>query len=225
MKQRIMVWDVPTRVFHWALAFSFMGAYFTCASEYMALCHITCGFTLFGLIVFRLLWGLIGTPYSRFSQFVTSPTALFRYLSELVKGRPIHFIGHNPAGAISILILLLLGLVCTVSGWLIYDDVEIERLEEIHNYAASVMLAMVFVHIAGVFTSSLIHRENLVRSMIDGKKYGQVNQAIPAKHLLVAWLMLISLAGFWLWSYKDTLPSIQHFAHFLPWIVRLTLNG
>lgn len=212
--QRVLIWDLPTRVFHWMLALSFAGAYFTCESEHMALCHVACGYTVGILIVFRCIWGLIGTRYARFSEFVFRPKTVIYYIAGLIRGRPARYVGHNPAGAIAILALLVLGLVCVASGWLLYDgSSSITGLEIFHEYAAWLMLAMVLVHIAGVLLSSLLHRENLVRSMVNGIKFAEGDQAIKAKHSLVAFLLFTGVLGFWLFSFRDAMPMVEHFAH------------
>src|SRR5512139_2829983 len=107
----ILVWDLPTRVFHWLLALSFAGAYVTAESERWRLVHVTLGYTLGGLLVFRLLWGLMGTRHARFASFVRGPAAVLRYLRSLVSGHPEYYTGHNPAGALAIVALLVLGAV------------------------------------------------------------------------------------------------------------------
>lgn len=202
MTQRIRVWDLPTRLFHWTLALSFLVAYLTGESERWALLHVTAGYTLLGLIGFRLVWGLAGTRYARFAQFVTGFATVRLYLSGLLQGRPRHYVGHNPAGALAILALLLLGLASGVSGWLVYADIGGEWLEEVHESVSALMLAIVVAHIAGVLVSSRIHGENLVRSMLDGKKEGEASQAIASNRPLVALLLLAGLLGFWGWSFS-----------------------
>jgi cytochrome b len=202
MMQRVPVWDLPTRVFHWSLAASFIGAYLSGDSERWALVHVTCGYTLLGLIVFRLVWGLTGTRYARFAEFVAGPSSVARYITGMIQGHPTRYVGHNPVGALSILALLLLGLVSAVSGWMAYEDVGDEWLEELHESASSVMLAIVFAHLAGVLMSSRQHRENLVRSMLDGRKKAEANQAITTTRPIVALFVLASLIGFWVWSFN-----------------------
>jgi cytochrome b len=205
MAARLPVWDLPTRVFHWSLVFSFIGAYVTGESDRWALVHVTCGYTVLGLIVFRLIWGIAGTRYARFSSFLSGPSTVLRYLSGLVRGRPRHYVGHNPAGALAILALLTLGLVSAVSGWLVYDDLGWEWFEAFHEWTSSMMLAIVFIHVAGVAATSRLHKENLVRSMIDGKKNTEADQAIGGNRPVIALCLLASLTGFWLWSFKTAL--------------------
>lgn len=224
--QRVLVWDLPTRVFHWSLALNFLGAYVTGESDRWALVHVTCGYSVFGLIVFRLVWGVVGTRYARFAGFVSGPSLVISYLSGLIRGRPSHYIGHNPAGALAVLALLLLGLASAVSGWMVYDDVgggwlkelhdvspfwtewlnvECWTLEGLHEEVSFLMLVLVLVHIAGVLISSRLHKENLVRAMIDGRKQSEVNHAITTNRPGVALFVLASLIGFWLWSFSGTL--------------------
>jgi cytochrome b len=107
---RILVWDLPVRVFHWLLVASFAGAWLTAEGEQWRLLHVSLGYTVLGLVAFRLVWGVFGTRYARFSSFIRGPSAVARYLGNLMHGRPQHYTVHNPAGAVAIVALLLLGL-------------------------------------------------------------------------------------------------------------------
>ena len=203
MPERRLVWDLPTRLFHWSLALSFICAYLTGESERWALIHLTCGYTLLGLIAFRLIWGLIGTSYARFSNFAPTPSIVLKYLADLFKQRPAHYIGHNPLGALGIFALLLLGLVCSISGWLINAEVGPYWLEPVHLISADIMVILVVTHIAGVLVTSYLHRENLIKAMLDGKKSAEENQAITNSHPLTALLIFIGIMAFWVWSFRD----------------------
>lgn len=169
-RERIRVWDLPTRLFHWLLAATFAGAWLTADSERWIDVHAMLGYTFAGLIAFRLLWGFVGTRYARFSSFVTGPGPVLGYLGSILKGRPRHHVGHNPAGGWAVLALLGLGIVTALAGYLTYNDYGGHWLEELHEGAASAMLGLVFVHIAAVVVSSWLHKENLVRAMITGFK-------------------------------------------------------
>lgn len=166
----VLVWDLPVRMFHWLMVLSFTGAYLTAESERWRLVHVTLGYTMVGLVGFRIVWGLVGSRYARFSNFVRGPAAVARYLRSLVSGRPEHHLGHNPAGALAILALLGLTAAIGVSGWFVYNDIGGGGWEDFHEVTANAMLAVIGVHIAGVLLSSLLHRENLVGSMITGRK-------------------------------------------------------
>lgn len=195
--RKILVWDLPVRVFHWLLVLSFAGAYLTAESERWRLVHVTLGYTMAGLVVFRILWGFAGTRYARFSSFVRGPQAVKRYLGSLLSRKPEHHTGHNPAGAVAIVALLLLALGVAASGWATYNEVSGDWLEEVHEAAANVMLAIVGMHVAAVILSSLLHGENLVRTMITGCKTGKPEEGIRGAWRTVGALMLAAVLGFW----------------------------
>jgi len=195
--RRVLVWDAPVRVSHWLMVLSFAGAYLTAESERWRLAHVTLGYTLAGLVAFRILWGLVGTRHARFASFVRGPAAVARYLGSLWRGRPEHHSGHNPAGALAIVALVLLALAVSASGWATYQDIGGHWLEEAHEAAASLMLAVVGVHVAGVVVGSWLHRENLVRSMVTGRKAASPQDAIRSAWRSVAALMVVAVIGFW----------------------------
>jgi cytochrome b len=206
--RRILVWDAPVRVFHWLMVLSFAGAWITAESESWRLVHVTLGYTLAGLVGFRLLWGLIGTRYARFASFVRGPGAVRRYVGALLRGRPEHHAGHNPAGALAIVALLVLSVVVAASGWATYGELGGRWIEELHEGAASVMLAVVGVHVAGVLLASLLHRENLVGAMVSGRKVGRPEAAIRSAWRSVAALMIAAVLGFWWLQWQDA-PAAQ----------------
>ncbi len=201
--QRILVWDIPTRVFHWSLAVSFATSYLTSESERLAAIHVTSGYILLGLIAFRLAWGFIGSRYARFSEFVRGPAAVIDYAKSLLAGRPRHFIGHNPAGAVAIVLLLVLGLATGATGYAMYNELGGEWLEEVHEACANAMLAVVVIHVLGVIASSLLHRENLVRAMITGRKDGTADEGIQRGNGFFALLLAGAVATFGWNSLQD----------------------
>lgn len=201
--QGILVWDLPVRVFHWLLALSFAGAYVTAESERWRLVHVTLGYTVGGLIVFRLLWGLIGTRHARFASFVRGPAAVLRYLRSLLSGQPEHHVGHNPAGALAIVALLALGAVLVFTGWSTYNEVGGDWLEELHEGVANTMLAVVLVHIAAVLLSSRLHHENLVRAMITGRKQGEPTESARRPWRVLGVLLLVAVLAFWVQQWRS----------------------
>lgn len=203
---KILVWDAPVRVFHWLLVLSFAGAYLTAESERWRLVHVSLGYTLGGLVAFRILWGLIGTRYARFASFVRGPAAVTRYVRAMLSGKPEHHIGHNPAGAVAIVLLLLSSMAIVASGWAIYNDVGGHLVEELHEGASNFMLIVVGVHVAGVLVAGWLHRENLVRSMVTGKKDGAPPQGIRRAWRPLAIIILLCVLGFW-WMQWQGAPS------------------
>ena len=206
--QRILVWDLPTRLFHWLLAASFAGAWLTAESERWRDVHVVLGYTFAGLIAFRLLWGLVGSRHARFSSFVKGPSAVASYLRSLLGASPEHHVGHNPAGGWAVLALLALGMITALSGFMTYNDQGGDLTEQLHEAAAGAMLALVLVHIAAVVLSSLLHRENLVLAMITGLKRGLPLQAIRRPRWIAGTALAAVVAGFLSAAYQGALPDI-----------------
>lgn len=198
MTQRMLVWDVPTRVFHWLMVVSFAGAFLTAESERSRDIHVVLGYTLLGLIIFRLVWGLIGTRYALFQSFWFKPSEIKAYVVSLCKAKPKHYVGHNPAGSVAVFALLVLGIASGVTGIVVFEDIGGDVLEEVHNLVSYAMLGVVVLHVAGVLVSSVMHHENLVRSMITGFKTVQPNQAINRTHLWLGVIMLVTVIAFWI---------------------------
>lgn len=205
----VLVWDAPVRVFHWLMVMSFAGAYLTAESERWRLVHVTLGYTLAGLVVFRLLWGVWGTHPARFRSFVRGPQAVWRYLASLLRGQPEHHTGHNPAGALAVIGLLGLGVLVTATGWLTYNDLVGHWAEELHEGAANTMLALVLLHIGAVIVSSFLHRENLVRAMVTGRKRGRPDEAAPTASRTLALVLLVAVLAFWGWQWQTAAASFS----------------
>lgn len=207
MSNKILVWDFPTRIFHWLLALSFVGAFITGDAERYRDIHLLLGYLMLGLIGFRLIWGMIGSRYARFSSFWFKPSAVLSYTSAMLKGKPPHFVGHNPAGTIAIFLLLGLGLLAGLSGLALYNEIGGEWMEELHELSANAMLAVVIVHIVGVLVGSFLHRENLTRAMITGTKSGEPAETIQHRHTWLGLLLLAAVATTsYAYLYKDWAP-------------------
>jgi cytochrome b len=210
--QFIKVWDIAIRVFHWTLLVCYAIAFIS--SEDIMKLHVIFGYSVLFLVLFRILYGFVGSKYARFSDFLYRPSQIADYLKRLLIGRPKHYIGHNPAGGFMIVILLLSLLSLTLTGLKAYgvkghgplakheisfmskafadsDDKDnhdeydnrkrrsqknhkVEKKdefwEEVHETIAYFTLFFVSIHILGVLISSLIHRENLIKAMITGRK-------------------------------------------------------
>ena len=205
--RKVLVWDAPVRIFHWLMVLSFAGAYLTAESERWRLVHVTLGYTMAGLVAFRLLWGFVGTRHARFASFVRGPGAVAGYLRGLVKGRPEQGAGHNPAGAVAIIALLGMTALVGAAGWATYNDVGGDWLEELHEGAANVMLAIVGVHVAGVLLGSWLHRDNLVGAMVTGRKRARPEDAVRSAWRSVAVLMLVAVLGFWWIQWDNGAPT------------------
>lgn len=184
---RTRVWDPFVRLFHWGLVATVLIAFLT-EDDLLGL-HTWAGYMVLCLIAARLVWGLIGTRHARFSDFVRGPRVTLAYLRDAIHGRAARYLGHNPAGAVMVLALLV-GLVATgISGMAVLGASEMagplapwlqglspaaaHDLEEAHEWIANLTLLLIPLHLLGVALASLQHRENLVRAMIDGNKREQ----------------------------------------------------
>lgn len=204
-KTRILVWDTPTRVFHWMFAFCFAGAYVTSESERLIGVHTTLGYTMAGLVAFRLIWGVIGTRYARFTSFLRGPETIAHYISSLGSDTSEHTVGHNPLGAISITLMLLSVPVVVYTGW-VYFHGGSHLIKEVHEGAAGFMLAIVGVHLVGVLLACVVQGENLIASMIHGYKTGSPAAAIRWTWWPIAALVFGLVLGFW-WLQWQNPPS------------------
>jgi cytochrome b len=179
----VRVWDPFVRVFHWLLVLLFTLAYLT-GEDRLSL-HVNAGYAVFGLVLLRLLWGVEGTPHARFGDFVYRPATVVAYLKETLALRARRYLGHNPAGGAMIVLMLTSLVLVSVSGVAVYGiekgagplamlggsgELLEEAFEEVHEFFANVMVLLVLVHVAGVIAESLIHRENLVKAMLTGRK-------------------------------------------------------
>lgn len=196
--EKILVWDLPTRVGHWLLVSAFILAWLTGDSEEWRLVHVAAGYAMATVLIFRIFWGLAGTRYARFASFLFWPGQVFEYFSGLLKGKATHWVGHNPAGSYSVFMLILLGAATATSGWASYQEMAGEWAEEWHEILAYLMLLVVILHVVGVVLSSIAHREKLILSMLNGYKPGTREQAIES--VKAPWLvLLLALVGGAMW--------------------------
>jgi cytochrome b len=209
--EKQLIWDWPVRLAHWLLVFCFAGAWISAESERWRLVHITFGYTMLGLVAFRLMWGLVGTRHARFASFVRGPVAILRYAGSLLMLRPRPYAGHNPVGALAIIILLGLIVITTGAGHLVYENLAGDWAEEMHEAAAGVMLGMVIVHVVGVIATSFLHRENLVKAMITGRKAAEPGAAIRWSFLWLGVVMVTLVLGFW-WAQWQSAMEIRNAA-------------
>lgn len=195
--QQVKVWDWPTRLGHWILAISFMVAYVTAESERWRLVHVISGCAVMGIVLFRLVWGFIGSRYARFSEFVTSPKRALSYLMTYLpgSGKSTHYLGHNPAGGWSAVLLLLGAGLAAVTGLLAYHFSAIKNIGELHEWFSNAALALVGVHLLGVAVSSWAHKENLLIAMFTGNKNGPAGKGISSTHVLAAGVMVVWTLG------------------------------
>ena len=166
----VRVWDPLVRLFHWTLVASFALAWFT-ANRAEAV-HIWAGYGAATLIGLRLIWGLVGTRYARFSSFVTGPGRVLAYLRAILTGGEARHIGHNPAGGAMVLALMTGVAGLGLTGWMMFTDTwyGVDWVAELHGLIANLMVLLILLHLGGVALASFKHNENLVKAMITGQK-------------------------------------------------------
>jgi len=183
-QQYIKVWDPLIRIFHWTLVAAFFIAYLS--GEDLLGLHVWAGYIIIGLLIFRIFWGIGGSQHARFTDFIYSLAAIRGYVKDTLRLKAPRYLGHNPAGGIMVVLLLIMLMLISASGLVVYavnehagplasqlsgiDKSWEDILEGIHEVFVNFTLILVAIHLCGVLVESLIHRENLVHAMITGQK-------------------------------------------------------
>ena len=183
---RIRVWDLPVRLFHWALVILLATSYFSgrAGGDWMQL-HFWSGYAILTLLLFRIVWGFIGSTTARFGDFVKGPSAALRHIAELVGADRPREAGHNPLGGAMIVVLIFAVLAQVVAGLFSADtdtgivtgplsrlvaDKWIERATAFHTFWVNVLLILVGVHVLAAIVYLVWKRQNLIGAMIHGNK-------------------------------------------------------
>jgi cytochrome b len=186
-----LIWDLPTRIFHWALTFSVLFAYalpmVARRGSVLFGIHIVCGVIAGLLLLWRLVWGCIGSKHARFRSLLFSMTEVKGYVMSVVRGTRTHYAGHNPGSALVIWGMFAFLVVVLVSGLLANPGGRTVR--EIHGITPNILLALVTLHIVGVSLASYRNKENYVASLLSGLKNGRPEEAIPQSHPVAALVM------------------------------------
>lgn len=204
--QEITVWDFPTRVFHWVLVVLVAVSFTTGAIGGLAMVyHERSGFAILVLLVFRIIWGFVGSRKSRFSDFVKGPAAVWRYAAALFRGNSERYLGHNPMGGWSVLAILLALSIQVGTGLFANDDIFTEGplylwvskpvsdwLTRVHRINRFVIVALVATHISAVLFYLWGKGENLIKPMITGTKHWRGDD--PAPSATPAWLAAVIVA-------------------------------
>ncbi len=211
------VWDLPTRVFHWVLALAVLGSVVSAKIGGNAMVwHFRLGYAVLALVVFRLLWGLVGGRWSRFASFIYAPATVWRYLRGQPQAGQHLDVGHNPLGAFSVFALLAVLAVQLGTG-LVSDD-EIANIGPLNRFVPSdvglratswhktlgqwMLLGLVGLHLTAIAFYALVRKNNLVRPMLDGDKLlpaGTPASADSAGTRLLAALLAAASVGLAVW--------------------------
>src|SRR5256885_9615831 len=175
---KVRIWDLPVRLFHWTLVVLLLPSYFSgrAGGEWMKL-HFWSGCTILILLLFRIAWGFVGSTTARFSHFVKGPAACFVYLKNFATGRPTYDVGHNPVGGVMVVVLIFAVLAQAVAGLFSADtdlgtvngplaniiaDKWVDRLTAFHEYWVNIIIVLAALHILAAFTYLVLKRQNLI---------------------------------------------------------------
>ncbi len=209
-QEKVLVWDIPVRAFHWALVLLIGFSWLSGQMDWMTW-HLYSGYAVLTLVLFRVIWGFIGSTHARFSDFIYGPRAVIAYIKTLPSRTAARFAGHNPLGGISVVLIILCILVQTGTGLFANDDILTEGplykhvskdlsdwLTTIHKYNINVLLTLIGVHVAAVLYYLFYKSENLIKPMFTGHKQLPPGVA-PAQSRMrgvgIAIVLLVACAG------------------------------
>lgn len=180
--RELIVWDLPTRLFHWSIVLLVITAYVSWRLDRMDW-HVWAGYATLTLVLFRLLWGWLGSDTARFARFVAGPRAALHHLTDFFRRAPDTQLGHNPAGGLMVLLLLALLLGETLTGLYSNNDVANEgrwsevvpapisnAIDDLHGLLWDLLLAAVVLHLLAILLYALVRRDHLLGPMIRGRK-------------------------------------------------------
>ena len=204
--------DAPTRMFHWLFALCFVGAYLTADGERWRLLHVTLGYTLAGLLGFRVLYSLVGPRHARLSLMWRKLGSAPALLRSLPQARSISVInwrqGQNLLMALGVVALLLVVLPLTLSGYATYNEwgdfLGSDWLEDLHEVFGEAMLTVVLAHVALIAAFSLLRRKNQALPMLSGRVEGSGPDLAKKNHAWLAALLLLSVLAFGAWQWQQS---------------------
>lgn len=216
MTNERIVWDLPLRIFHWALVASVLFSWISGKVGYdLREYHMLAGYGMLGLLLFRLAWGFIGTRHSRFASFIPTPWSVVTYARDLINGTARQSIGHNPLGSLMVFVMLVVLLAQAVSGLFMDDDImhagpyadavnkQTRRtMEDLHGLCANVIAVLALVHVLAVLYHQFKLKEPLIRAMITGRKSAQIvsqELSINTSALVRGVVVAVIVTGFVYW--------------------------
>ncbi|WP_218353978.1 cytochrome b/b6 domain-containing protein [Alteromonas lipotrueiana] len=206
--QYSLIWDIPTRLFHWLLVAGLLVQYVTAEWLDDAMqWHFYAGYFLFGLIIFRCFWGLVGPKYARFSSFVTGPVQVWRYSRQILNRHSKPYAGHNPLGGWVVVFMLVIVAAQAISGLFMSDDIFMqgpwyhvvsvdtqELMNFVHHQAFNLLLGFIALHIVAIAFYTVYKRQSLAPAMVHGKKTTVAAPISSSKWVLAITLALVSAA-------------------------------
>ena len=226
--KQYLVWDLPVRIFHWGFVMLLAALWYTSDQDLGLIeLHMALGYVALGFVLFRIIWGVVGTTHARFKNFIPSFYQVKIYLQTKREQEVKQYAGHNPAGSLMVLALLLLVLVQATTGLFIDDDVfssgpysgvlssELESLFKfIHGNGFNLILLASSVHVFAVFYYLLVKKQNLIKPMISGKKAEHAvseDAAISSSKIVKAIIVAILVAAFVYWLVVINAPVVEEY--------------
>lgn len=216
--KKINVYDWPVRFFHWIFAASFVGAFFIAkffdddSAQYPY--HMMIGLTLAFAVLLRVIWGIVGSRYARFTSLELKPKDLVTYFKTILKTNSKKFIGHNPASSWAAVVMMICALGLATSGYFMVHGKK-EALEDIHEILGNIFLASAIAHVLGVIFHTVKHKEAIGLSMIDGKKFSQNESEGIKNNFLSVGIVFVLLVFFFganvLRNYDSTTKRLNLF--------------
>jgi cytochrome b len=206
------VYDLPTRVFHWIFAGGFLTAFAIAntvdddGSGFSY--HMIAGMVMVFAVIWRIVWGLIGSPHARFTDFVLRPAELFGYLKSSLNGTARFWSGHNPASSWAAIIMMLLALGLGITGYLMISSPVGESLEDVHEVLANSFIVIVLLHIAGIILHTVKHKDPIGKSMVHGDKQHVPDAELPvSSHTAIGLALLVMSFGVAIYLFDNYNPD------------------
>jgi cytochrome b len=230
MSEKRLVWDLPTRLFHWLLVLCVAGSYATAKAGFnWTKVHFWLGYVTLGLVAFRIIWGFVGPRHARFTSFVGGPSRLLAYVRTLLRRDSPSSPGHNPLGGMVVVVMLLMLGAQAITGLFLIDNTEVwtapyypavsaglaGTLGRIHHLNFDVLMWVIVLHVLAIIFYRVFKRQNLVMPMITGHKSAKLvasQDAIGSSQLVKALVIAALCAGavYWLIAAAPPPPEIYY---------------
>jgi len=226
MVKQQLVWDLPVRIFHWCFVCTLVGLWYTSDQDNGLIeIHMKLGYVALSLVLFRVLWGIWGTRYAQFKNFIPSLQEVKVYIHDFRAGKVKTYIGHNPLGSLMVILILFMVLLQATTGLFINDDIfsagpyngvlsgQFEKLLKLlHVNGFNVILALSGLHIFAIFYYLIIKKQNLIKPMLNGKKINiNKDEGISSSKLLIAIIIATVVVIFVYWLVVINAPVVEEY--------------
>jgi cytochrome b len=228
MTKQYLIWDLPVRLFHWFFVLTLLALWYTSEQDNGLIeLHMKFGYVAFGLVIFRIIWGCVGTKHALFKHFLPSCAQLKNYLQQSRQGKAKNFAGHNPLGGLMVVFMLFVVLTQAGSGLFMNDDIfsagpysgvysaEFDKVMAlIHRNAFKLLALAAFVHVFAILYYLKVKKQNLIKPMLNGKKSADTvarADAISHSKLKRALLLAVIVAGFTYWLVVLNAPILEEY--------------